>query len=80
MLPFGSTTISLGLSMLSHANKVLIVPLAFATSILLVPASVQYNLSVIQSYAKPAGDTKHENISLIPIAFFQHNIQNYVLT
>lgn len=49
ILPLGSSTISLGLSMFSQANNVLIVPLAFATSILLVPASVQYNLFVNQS-------------------------------
>lgn len=58
LLPIGSTTISRGLSMSSQANSVLILPSALATSIRLVPASVQYNLLVIQSYANPAGDTK----------------------
>lgn len=56
-LPFGFKTISLGLSISFQAKSPLIVPSECATSILLLPESVQYSLSVNQSYARPAGDT-----------------------
>lgn len=53
--PTGSTTISRGLSKLSHTSTVLCVPSRLETSIRLVPASVQYNFRVTQSMARPAG-------------------------
>lgn len=66
ILPNGSMTMSLGLSNCSHINNDRIEPSAFATSILTVPASVQYSLFVIQSRARPAGDTKiKHNIKLV---------------
>lgn len=54
----GSTTISLGLSKPSQISKVRIVPSVLETSIRFVPASVQYNLLVTQSNARPAGETE----------------------
>ena len=51
----GSTIISRGLSSPSHMRTVLIVPSKFATSMTSVPASVQYNLRVTQSSARPEG-------------------------